>query len=163
MAFRACLSLLAVCLFIPAPAWGRTWTSRDGRTLEGDFVKLDGEQVVLSINSKEVRVSLANLSDGDQAYAKLFNPATDSVPVETPAAGTAAPARGAPALAPTSPPDPSVPDLSKSRKWTDRAGNSASGVLGSVSGGRVNLKVGSRLQTVDFQQLVDEDQDAVRR
>ena len=41
-------------------------------------------------------------------------------------------------------------------------GQSASGTLNSVSGGTVYLKIGSRLQTVSFAQLVDADQEAVR-
>ena len=160
---RASLLLLAICLLAPSPAWGRTWTNRDGRTVEGDFVRIDGEQVVLTVSGKEFRVPLANLSDGDQAYARLFDPATEpATPAENPFGGASSPARS-PAPQPTAPTDPSIPDLSKSRKWTDRAGRSASGVLNSVSGGKVYLKVGSRLQTVDYSQLIDGDQDAVRR
>ncbi|MCI0358592.1 MAG: hypothetical protein L0211_08920 [Planctomycetaceae bacterium] len=160
MALRACISLALVSLLLPALAWGRTWTNRDGKTVEGDFVRLDGETVVLLVGGKEARVPLASLSDGDQAYAKLFNPTpTESPAPQSPALGEGA----APALAPTAPKDPSVPDLSRSRKWTDRAGRSVSAVLSSVAGGTVYLKAGSRLQTVSYAQLCDEDQEALRK
>src|SRR5262245_47352323 len=155
MALRACLSLALISLVIPALAWGRTWTNRDGKSVEGDFVRLDGETVVLLVGGKEARVPLANLSDGDQAYAKLFNPATESPAApESPTLGGGTP----PATTPTPPKDPSVPDLSRSRKWTDRAGRSVSAILSSVSGGTVYLKAGSRLQSVSYAQLCDEDQ-----
>jgi hypothetical protein len=159
--------ILLAILLTPAaamPAWGRTWTNRDGKTVEADFVRIDGEQVVLLVGGKEARVPLASLSDGDQAYARLFNPATEpaAAPTENPFGGGGSEPAGS-ALKPTAPTDPSIPDLSKSRKWTDRAGKSASGTLHSVSGGTVYLKIGSRLQTVSFAQLVAADQEAVRR
>jgi|GEM_PF-4926595 hypothetical protein len=166
MALRACLSLALISLLFPALCWGRTWTNRDGKTVEGDFVRLDGETVVLLVGGKEARVPLANLSDGDQAYARLFNPTTEpAAPAQNPFGGGASPSAsttGSPDARSAAPTDPSIPDLSKSRKWTDRAGKSASGTLSSVSGGTVYLKIGSRLQTVSFAQLIDADQEAVR-
>jgi hypothetical protein len=168
MAPPALFLRLSIVLVVPAalalPAWGRTWTQRDGKTIEGDFVRLDGEQVVLVVGGKETRVPLASLSDGDQAYAKLFNPASEPAgPTANPFGGGASSPNDSPAIQPTAPTDPSIPDLSKSRKWTDRAGKSASGTLHSVSGGKVYLKIGSRLQTVAFEQLIDADQEAVRK
>ncbi len=166
MAPRAWTIPLAALLLLAqvaiSPAIARTWTNRDGKTVEGDFVRLDGDVVVLLVGDKEARVPLASLSDGDQAYAKLFNPTTEpTAPAENPFGGGGASPAGS-ALKPTSPTDPSIPDLSKSRKWTDRAGKTASGTLNSVSGGTVYLKIGSRLQTVSFAQLIDADQEAVR-
>jgi len=157
--------LLAVAgpVGLPSRALARTWTNREGKTVEGDFVRLDGDVVVLLVGGKEARVPLASLSEGDQAYAKLFDPGsapTTATPAVNPFGGDGG---ATPAAKPAAPSDPSIPDLSKSRKWTDRAGKSASGTLNSVSGGTVYLKIGSRLQTVAFAQLVDADQEAVRK
>ena len=48
----------------------RTWTNQGGKAIEADFVKLDGEQVVLRMNGKEYNIPLASLSEGDQAHAR---------------------------------------------------------------------------------------------
>jgi hypothetical protein len=164
MAFRVALCIIIASLLAPSDVWGRTWTSRNGRTVEGDFVRLDGDHVVLAVSGKEVRVLLANLSDGDQAYAKLFNPGPPAPVASPPAADPGTPpASGAPSLAPTGPKEPPLPDLSRSRKWTDRSGRSVNAVLDNIIGDRVYLKVGTRTQTVNYQELCDEDQNLVRR
>lgn len=60
----AWLGLLAM-----QPLAARTWTSSDGKTLEGDFVSGDERQVVVKLPSgKQVTVPLARLSQADLAF-----------------------------------------------------------------------------------------------
>lgn len=58
------LSLLSSVL---CPA--RSWTNQGGKTIEADFMKLDGENVVLLMKGKEYRIPIASLSEKDQAFA----------------------------------------------------------------------------------------------
>lgn len=46
----------------------RTWTSRDGKTAEAEFIALEGETLVLRRDSKTVRVPLSGFCDGDREY-----------------------------------------------------------------------------------------------
>jgi hypothetical protein len=132
-----------------AVAAARPWTNRQGKTIEAEFVRLEGDQVVLLVDGKEARVGLDTLSDADQAYVKLFG-------------GTSTPTPAVSPVAPIATEEP-LPDLSKIRKWTDRTGRAVQGILESVIGDEVRLKVGARTQMVYYQQLCDEDQTIVRR
>ena len=63
--------LLFGCCFSPLPA--ATWTNKDGRKIEADYVALDGEYVRLRLTGKrsgEVRVKISDLSEKDQKYLK---------------------------------------------------------------------------------------------
>jgi outer membrane protein assembly factor BamB len=52
----------------------RTWTqSATGKKIEADFVKLDGETVVLNVGGRQAQVPLNALSAEDQAYVKEAN------------------------------------------------------------------------------------------
>ncbi len=57
-------------LFSTSFCFSRTWTNQSGKTIEADFVKLDGEQVVVRMKGKEYKLPLATLSEGDQTFAK---------------------------------------------------------------------------------------------
>ena len=49
---------------------GRPWTDVDGRVIEAEFVRVEGESVVLSMNGKEYPVPLARLSEADREFAR---------------------------------------------------------------------------------------------
>lgn len=65
--FRACLA----CCFL-ASAQARTWTeAQTGRTLEGEFVRMQDSVVVIrAANGSTVQLPLARLSEADQAFVK---------------------------------------------------------------------------------------------
>jgi len=49
----------------------RTWTNKEGRSVEGDFLRMDGDtHVVLKIGTREHRMPLADLSEKDQEWIK---------------------------------------------------------------------------------------------
>ena len=52
------------------PAEERTWTDVQGRKITAQFVRADGDAVVLLKHEKEVTVPLARLSPGDRAYVR---------------------------------------------------------------------------------------------
>ncbi len=68
-----------------AMASGRMWTNLEGRSIEGEFVRLDGDAVILKIYGKETRVLLSNLREADRAAAE------DLAEGKTPDERTAAP------------------------------------------------------------------------
>ncbi|MEM9237751.1 MAG: SHD1 domain-containing protein [Verrucomicrobiota bacterium] len=60
------------CSFLQA----RTWTSTDGKEIEAELVKVEGEIVVLSMRGKEYRVPLNKLSDEDREFAESWEGAS---------------------------------------------------------------------------------------
>ena len=52
------------------PGGARTWTSSDGRTLEADFVRAEGEVAVVNMNGKILRIPFSKLSEKDVAFVK---------------------------------------------------------------------------------------------
>jgi hypothetical protein len=48
-----------------------TWTSNDGKTIEADFVKLEGEILVLKKGVDHLRVPMARLNADSQAFASF--------------------------------------------------------------------------------------------
>lgn len=60
-------ALCALALMTAAEA--RTWTNAQGKTLEADFVKLDGAKVVLKLSNGQTRsIVLAQLSQADKDF-----------------------------------------------------------------------------------------------
>ena len=58
----------------PDPPQIRTWTNRQGITIEAKFVGLDGDNVVLKKDDgKMYPVPIANLSDADQQYVRSLD------------------------------------------------------------------------------------------
>ena len=60
----------ALCfLSLLSPAEGRTWTNTQGKTLEAEFVKLDGQKAVLTrAGGQTVTIPLNQLSKADQDF-----------------------------------------------------------------------------------------------
>lgn len=77
---------LAVLCLLSAPAWARTWTDTQGRTLEAEMVSATEAEVTLLLdaNQKQVTLPLARLSAGDLEYLKTLPKAP--VKKETPSA-----------------------------------------------------------------------------
>ena len=66
------LPLLAALCLLSAPAWARTWTDTQGRTLEAELVSATVTEVTLKLdsNQKVVTLPLVRLSAADLDYLK---------------------------------------------------------------------------------------------
>ncbi|MCB1065312.1 MAG: hypothetical protein KDN20_20640 [Verrucomicrobiae bacterium] len=66
--------ILAAGLFLVLPAnlsaESRTWTSSDGRALEGEILSLEGDQITLKTERGNFEIPLSRLSEADQTFAK---------------------------------------------------------------------------------------------
>lgn len=51
-----------------ADAESRTWTSTDGKTLEAEFVRVDGDRVLVNRDGRTVPIPLERLSDADRKW-----------------------------------------------------------------------------------------------
>lgn len=72
LAFSAVAALM-VGVSLPESE-ARTWTQAEtGRKIEADFIGVEGDQVVLSINGKPAKVPLKQLSEEDQAFVAEAN------------------------------------------------------------------------------------------
>jgi dipeptidyl aminopeptidase/acylaminoacyl peptidase len=74
--------LLAVTELLPA----RTWTSTDGRTLEGDFVSATESAVTIKrLNGTKFTIELSKLSEADRTFVaeQAAKPAEPAKPAET--------------------------------------------------------------------------------
>lgn len=60
----------AISFGLLATAPARTWTSADGRTLEGDLIRVEGEVAVLKVRGKMLRVPFSKLGEKDVAFLK---------------------------------------------------------------------------------------------
>lgn len=76
------VSLLGSMFVSAAP---REWTEQaTGRKINAEFVAVEGDQVKLSINGREVLVPVARLSEADQAYLKIVGDPGTPAPAEAP-------------------------------------------------------------------------------
>ena len=64
---KAILTLFVVCL--PMCLFAAPWTSKDGKVIEADFVRLSGNAVILNTAKKRFKVPLTRLSRDSQAFA----------------------------------------------------------------------------------------------
>lgn len=156
----------------------RVWTSADGRSMRGEFVReLDGE-VTFLVAGKLVTIALDRLSESDQQKVRDLAAGKeipdDPVPV---AAATApddnqptAPAAAEAADKETEPAKPgSVPSLTRKprtapvqRVWTDNQGRQSTARFVRVFGSKVVLSRGNTTTTVDFFDLSAADQAYIR-
>ncbi|MEM1441760.1 MAG: hypothetical protein AAGF67_05425 [Verrucomicrobiota bacterium] len=70
------VSLIALLLFLSAAttfADSRTWTSADGKTIEGTILDFDGENVKLETERGVFDLPLSRLSEEDQEFAKTWS------------------------------------------------------------------------------------------
>ena len=74
-------NILLLSLFLVSNSHARTWTDTTGRTVEADFVKVDGANVVVRLaNGATSQFPISRLSEADQAFLKQQSPAP-SAPV----------------------------------------------------------------------------------
>lgn len=64
------LSAYLLMVALAGPASGRSWTNSEGKVIEADLVRVDGDRVVLVMKGKEYAIPLASLSDEDQKFAR---------------------------------------------------------------------------------------------
>ncbi|MBK1881886.1 hypothetical protein JIN85_05640 [Luteolibacter pohnpeiensis] len=62
------ITILALCGLLAGMAHGREWMSSDRKFIEAEYVKLDGDVVVLKMGKKEVRLPMERLSEVDQQW-----------------------------------------------------------------------------------------------
>ncbi len=62
--------VLIFMLSFQLDALARVWTAGDGRTIEADLVRVDGEVAVLLMGGEEVRVPFSKLSEKDVEFLK---------------------------------------------------------------------------------------------
>lgn len=69
-------NVLLLWLFLVSISHARTWTDTTGRTVEADFVKVDGANVVVRLaNGATSQFPISRLSEADQAFLKQQSPA----------------------------------------------------------------------------------------
>ncbi len=150
--------LFAVIVGLAGTAAARTWKDRTGRTLEADFVRLNGDKVVLSVNGRDVEVELSKLSDEDQEVArKLAAGDAPDEPADKPDT-TRQDDEKEPAPAPTR----KLPDMTKPRKWTDRDGKSVNAIFSILIRDKVMLRSGTQSVQVPYAEFCDDDQEIIR-
>jgi hypothetical protein len=69
-------SLVLVLLLVSASLEARTWKSSDGREIDAELVRVDGDVVLLLMGEKEFRVPVERLSDADQEFLKTAAPSS---------------------------------------------------------------------------------------
>lgn len=64
------LAMTSALILSLASSQARTWTSSDGRTLEGDLVRVEGEIAIIKVKGKSLRIPFSKLSEKDVAFLK---------------------------------------------------------------------------------------------
>jgi hypothetical protein len=111
----------------------RTWTDRQGRTLQGEFVTAAGDTVYLRINGKLVPLKLERLSDADQALIAEARKKPKSARIKI-----------------------------ENRLWQSADGPIA-GKFVRVDGGAVLLSLGAKEYRLSYRDLVEADREYVRK
>jgi len=71
MAMKAFFYFILLLITLTVSAEARTWTAKTGQTVDGEFVKLEGETVVIQLSSdRQARIKLDLLSDTDQQFVQ---------------------------------------------------------------------------------------------
>ena len=155
----------------------RTWTSSDGRTMQGEFVReLDGD-VTFLIKGKLVTIATDRLSQRDQQIVRdlaagkevpddpaparpaEFKP-SESKPAEVDPFAAVPDRPEEPATAPSS--NKKKQKGTESRVWTDIFGRKATGKFIRIFGSSVVVSRAGGPLTIDFFQLSEADQAYVR-
>jgi hypothetical protein len=164
-----------------AVAKERVWTSNDGRTMRGEFVReLDGE-VTFLVGGKLQTVPLSRLSERDQQIvrdlaagrevpddslpASADDPFTGPPAESKPPAASGSPAAVGPAEAtPADRPPPLVskPKTAVNRVWTDNQGRKTTGKFVRVFNGDVVLLRAGGPISIPFYDLAEADQEYVK-
>jgi len=68
LAHRLLFYLFPLVIFAKEPI--RTWTSTDGRTLQGQYIESSAGKVTIKVGSRDYTLPLSRFSQADQDYAK---------------------------------------------------------------------------------------------
>ncbi len=154
----------AACLVVAVLALGsdpfqRTWTDTQGRSLEGSFVRLEGDQVTIKMDSGEVSVPLSRLSLSDRKYARdrAAADAADATEKTDSAAGDSAASEDGPAK----PLATGKAIANPERVWTDRNGQKMKGKFIRIRDGNVVIQ-GAKTLPVPFALLSADDQQWIK-
>lgn len=82
------LAALAVALFpFPSIAETRTWTSTDGRELQGEILSLEGDLITLKTDRGNFEFPLSRLTEADQTWAKEWKEKAMAAPADEASSG----------------------------------------------------------------------------
>ncbi|MGV3607590.1 MAG: hypothetical protein ACO1RA_14380 [Planctomycetaceae bacterium] len=136
---QSLLSASALVMALAGVCDAREWTDEKGRKIEAEFVRVEGENVLLDTGTKTYKVPLKTLSQADQDHIKtLTRPA-------------------APADSTTT--DESGPD--SLRKWTDTSGRLLEAQFVRAAESMIYLRANGQDYPISFLQLSHPDQDYV--
>jgi hypothetical protein len=164
---------LLVFLIAPSMALARTWTNREGKKIDGDFVDATEEKVTLrKSDGKEVTFGLDKLCDDDQRFIRsvLTRRAQKKTGSSNDADNPFEASAGPQASAEESAPEPlrglgTMRDVNEKKKkskienreWTDTKGNVVSGKFIRIQGNSVVILRAGRPANLDYWQLSDTD------
>lgn len=136
---RGVLGLALVAALFVSVAEARQWTDRNGRTISANYVRVDGETVILQQGNKVLRVPIDSLSDGDQEFVKKQSGGK-------PPAGANNPPMPSPAIPPAAnPANPgAAPNLTAERTWTDINGKTVQGRFDRMVGDSFRWRISAR-------------------
>src|SRR5690349_12962311 len=109
--FANSTACLLLTLLLGANDFVRTWTDTTGRTLEGSFVRVDGDQVVIKMEEREVSVPLDRLSLTDRNFARAQAATQAAIAKEEAEAAAAEAEKKSPSPAPAAESFPSAPQV----------------------------------------------------
>jgi hypothetical protein len=136
---RSLVVLLAVVAILGASnssLLARTWTNVAGKKIEAEFLRVDGDKVILLIGEKETPVALDQLSEADQEFVR-----------QQPKREEAAP----------------LPDLTIPRIWTDKFGDTVTATFNGIDREFVLLVSGRQTNRIAYSEFSPADQDLIRR
>jgi hypothetical protein len=142
--FRLCLATALILLPTLVHAGeSRSWTDRQGRQIEAEFVRVFNGTAILKQGTRILSVPLNNLSEADQAFV---NNDGEAPPEEV--------AQPTPLDAPTAP---------EKRTWTDLNGNQIEATFVRLHASQVVLEAGGRVKSLDIEKFTDDDHAYVKQ
>jgi len=126
-------------VLIATSAESREWTSTSGSTVEGEFVRLEGDTVIITVQRAEKKVPLDKLSAVDQSYAKQRDGELKRIAILAELGGPRA-----------------------SREWTNKAGEKVIAKMIGMQGNLVELSIARNSTLIPYIDLSDDDHQFVR-
>jgi hypothetical protein len=167
---------LSVCVLLVsvAPALARTWTDKQGRSVEGDFLRVFKARVFVSSGGRTIQIPFGQLVDGDQEFVRRqldargqgsFLPARKKPP--KPESSDAKPEEDDKSSEDAKPTDDVKPaadakPVSEERTWTDIAGHTVRAQLLDVDSGNVMLQMKGKRASFAFNKFCSADQAYMR-
>jgi predicted RNA-binding Zn-ribbon protein involved in translation (DUF1610 family) len=159
---------LAICFAAAQIAAARTWTSRDGKSIEATFVRINGTTVILLRGNKPLRVPITDLSDADQEYVREQVIAGRKKPPKRDPSHVSAESPAEPDVkqaAPTEALQPSMETINPTavRTWTDIQGEQVQGQFVRREGSMVLLTVNGEQRQYPVSGFCDADRQFIER